>query len=146
MSFKSCIECGRIIPLGPAARCAEHEARYQKGRQTRRNRYAGKAWLALRDQVRRRGCCEDCGNPKPVAVHHRDSVREGHPVVCPPERLVLVCRRCHLARHLGAVDESAAGQLEVRFGSKAAAMREAAAERYRLAHRPPWGDGPPLVA
>jgi len=33
VSFKSCVECGRIIPMGRAARCAEHESRYQKARQ-----------------------------------------------------------------------------------------------------------------
>lgn len=144
--MKSCIECGRIIPAGIPARCAEHERRYQKGRQTRRVGYASKGWIALRDQVRRRGLCEDCGNPKTVAVHHRDDVRAGNPMVCPPERLVLVCRSCHLQRHQGGVDSSAPAQLEHRYGSKAAAMRRAAADAYRMAHRPPWGDGAPLVA
>ena len=146
--MKSCIECGRIIPAGPAARCEAHEARYQKGRQTRRNRYASKDWLQLRDLVRQRGCCEDCGSRRPVAVHHRLSVREGNPVVCAPELLVLVCRPCHLQRHQGGVDESASAQLENRYGSKAAAMRQAAADWYRLEHPqpPPWGDRGPLVA
>jgi hypothetical protein len=135
--------------MGRAARCAVHEKPYQQGRQARRNRYASKEWLALRDQVRTRGLCEDCGNPKPVAVHHLDDVRAGNPVICPPERLVLVCRSCHLQRHQGGVGSNAPGQLETRFGSKAAAgMRQVAADWYRLEHPqpPPWGDRGPLVA
>jgi hypothetical protein len=146
--MKSCIQCGRIIPVGPAARCAEHEARYQKGRQGRRIGYASKGWLALRDQVRTRGLCEDCGDRRPIAAHHRFSVRDGHPVLCRPELLVLVCRHCHLERHNGGADESAPALLEHRFGSKAAGMRQRAADDYRLAHPqpPPWGDRGPLVA
>jgi hypothetical protein len=67
-------------------------------------------------------------------------------MVCAPERLVLVCRSCHLQRHQGGVDSSAPAQLEARFGSKAAGMRQLAANAYRIAHRPPWGDDGPLVA
>lgn len=70
-------------------------------------------WNVLR---RADGCCEDCGEPRPLELHHttynlfevtnyhRDS---GVPIFGreTPDVLVALCRACHLGRHLGPADE-----------------------------------------
>ena len=147
MSGKTCLECGRIIPMGPAARCPEHEQVYQRGRSKRRTGYSTKAWRALRAIVVARGLCEDCGKPEANEVHHRFPVAAGHPLLCPPEQLLLLCHSCHFTRDAGRLDVGAGAQLEVRVGrTEAARQRANAAEAHRLAHQPPWGDDGPNVA
>ena len=107
--------CGGIIPVGPVSRCAKHESAYQAGRTLRRRGYSSKAWIALRDSVRRRGACEDCGAPGALTVHHRVPVIEGGALLCAPELLVLVCDSCHAKRERGKVDVGAPPQLPPRF-------------------------------
>ena len=119
MTSKTCW-CGRIIAVGAVSRCEEHERTYQAGRQVRRRGYSSRAWKQLRDSVRRRGACEDCGTAGALTVHHRIPVAEGGALLCAPDLLVLVCDSCHGKRERGQVDVGAPPQLIARYGKKAA--------------------------
>jgi 5-methylcytosine-specific restriction endonuclease McrA len=94
---RSCATCGRIIPA-TQTRCDLHEAAFKAQRQAQKNQYSSPAWRALRQQVLQRRYCEDCGHDGAKEVHHRFSVKDGNPLICPLEHLLLLCRPCHLNR------------------------------------------------
>jgi len=97
----------RIIPA-TETRCPTCEAQYNAGRRAQRQQYADPRWLALRARKVRAagGRCEDCDAPNSDAVHHRFSVKDGHPLICPLEDLLLLCRPCHLRRERGHREKS----------------------------------------
>jgi hypothetical protein len=57
------------------------------------------------------GRCEDCDYPKAKEVHHRFSVKDGNPLICPLEHLLLLCKPCHLRRERGHVESTLPGLL-----------------------------------
>jgi hypothetical protein len=65
------------------------------------------------------GRCEDCGDAGAKAVHHRFSVKDGHPLICPLEHLLLLCRACHLRRERGHVEPTLPGLLHKARGEEA---------------------------
>jgi hypothetical protein len=112
VTFRSCATCQRIIPA-TQVRCDAHEAQYDAERRAQRLQYQDPRWLALRAQKVKAagGRCEDCDYPKADAVHHRFNVKDGNPLICPLEHLLLLCRPCHLRRERGHVEPTLPGLL-----------------------------------
>lgn len=108
MTMRSCIDCMRIIP-GNQTRCPAHEAAYKAQRTHQRGQYSAPSWRSLRARVLARGHCQDCGAKDADQVHHRFSVRQGNPLICPPGDLLLLCRPCHLRRERGHVEPTLRG-------------------------------------
>jgi 5-methylcytosine-specific restriction endonuclease McrA len=98
VTVRSCSECGRIIPATDQ-RCPAHQRAHLAERRTQARLYQSPAWRQLRAAKVEAagGLCEDCGS-KGWEVHHRYSVKDGHPLICPLTHLLLLCRRCHLNR------------------------------------------------
>lgn len=77
---------------------------YAKYRGPEAKGYNTAAWRRLRAmKLARNPLCEDCeakGHATPAdMVHHLDETRDGHPVLCPVDRLVSLCNPCHQQRH-----------------------------------------------
>jgi 5-methylcytosine-specific restriction endonuclease McrA len=107
VTVRSCATCQRIIPA-TQTRCATHEAQYDAERRAQRQRYQDPRWLELRARKAKvaGGRCEDCDTDGASEVHHRFSVKDGNPLICPLEDLLLLCHACHLRRERGHVEST----------------------------------------
>jgi 5-methylcytosine-specific restriction endonuclease McrA len=99
VTVRSCGGCARLIPA-TAKRCPSCERAHLAERRTQAKLYQSKEWIELRARkIARDGPnCQDCGWSGAKEVHHRFSVKDGHPLICPLDHLLLLCRRCHLNR------------------------------------------------
>ena len=109
--MRSCATCQRII-AATQVRCDAHEAQYNAERQAQRLQYRDPRWLALRAQkvAAENGHCQDCDYHPAKEVHHRFAVKDGNPLICPLEHLLLLCKPCHLRRERGHVEPTLPGQ------------------------------------
>ena len=73
----------------------QHKPGYQRHGSTR-------AWRKLRAaKLKQNPLCERCErqgvDEVATEVHHKDAIADGHPILCPMERLMSVCTACNLA-------------------------------------------------
>lgn len=108
--LKPCLQCGRLFPASPNARCPEHQQTFDRARQRRRDavrgspstRGYGSDWQRLRLAVLERDGhrCHWCGKPATQADHLVPLARGGARL--DPENVVASCGHCNAVR--GGVD------------------------------------------